>query len=104
MAALPNCRPVGIPHTAQPKGEDHAPNSHQKHGEDASLGTKTAATKQGVTVEADSKQMAAGPLTTVRYAVEVKLTPSSTYCPISELFLTLFRNFPNCAIPDCAAI
>jgi hypothetical protein len=36
---------VGIPHSKQPHGENHAPNSQQHQGEDASLRTKTTASQ-----------------------------------------------------------
>src|ERR1700677_533235 len=75
LRLLLNGRRVGIPHTAQPNGENHTPNRQQKEGENASLGTKTAASKQWVTVKASCEQMAVGRITAVRNAVEVKLAP-----------------------------
>src|SRR5208337_829355 len=75
LRLLPNCSRVGIPHTAQPNGENHTPNYQQDEAEDAGLGTKTAAGKQWVTVKAGTEQMAVGPVTAVHYVDEVKLAP-----------------------------
>src|ERR1700685_2060517 len=73
---LLNCRRVGIPHSAQPNGENDAPKSQQNQGEDASLHTKTTAGQQWVAVKAGSEQMAVGLETAVRCAIEVNLAPS----------------------------
>src|ERR1700683_212775 len=72
---LLNCRRVGIPHSAQPNGENDAPKSKQNQGEDASLHTKTTAGQQWVAVKAGSEQMAVGLETAVRCAIEVNLAP-----------------------------